>query len=335
MSPTETTSSSSQPSHRLRVLTWHVHGNYLYYLSQAPHDFYLLTLPGDPPGHAGRVGTLPWGDNVREAPADQLARMEFDCVLYQSRAAFEEDRLQLLTPAQRALPALYLEHDPPQQHPTNIRHWASEVEGVHLVHCTPFNALMWDSGEAPVSVVEHGIKLPAGVKHVGDQAEGLVVVNNLRKRGRRLGLDVFEQVRARVPLALVGMDATSMGGLGEVPNLELPGFMARYRFFFNPIRYTSLGLSVLEAMGIGMPVVALATTELPSVIVNGVNGYADTRIERLVEVMHELLRDPALARRWGDAAQRTVQERFGIERFAADWDRVLRAAVGERTREGC
>lgn len=263
-------SPASGPSRRLRVLTWHVHGNYLYYLSQAPHDFHLLTLPGNPPGHAGRVGTLPWGDNVREAPADQLARMEFDCVLYQSRAAFEEDRLQLLTPAQRALPAVYLEHDPPQQHPTNTRHWASEVEGVHLVHCTPFNALMWDSGEAPVSVVEHGIKLPEGVKHVGDKAEGLVVVNNLRKRGRRLGLDVFEQVRARVPLA---------------------------------------------------------TTELPSVIVNGVDGYADTRIDRLVEVMHELLRDPALARRWGDAAQRTVRERFGIERFAADWDRVLRETV--------
>jgi glycosyltransferase involved in cell wall biosynthesis len=138
---------------------------------------------------------------------------------------------------------------------------------------------------------------------------------------------VFERVRAQVPLALVGMDAASAGGLGEVPNLELPGFMARYRFFFNPIRYTSLGLSVLEAMGIGMPVVALATTELPSVIVNGVNGYADTRIERLVEVMHELLRDPALARRWGDAAQHTVRERFGIERFAADWDRVLRRVV--------
>jgi hypothetical protein len=322
---------SSPAGRRLRVLTWHVHGNYLYYLSQAPHDFFLLTLPGHPPGHAGRVGRLPWGDNVHEVPAEHLAGMAFDCVLYQHRAAFDEDRLRLLTPAQRALPALYLEHDPPQQHPTSTRHWASEVEGVHLVHCTAFNALMWDSGAAPVSVIEHGVKLPANVQHLGDKAEGLVVVNNLRKRGRRLGLDVFEQVRAQVPLVLVGMDAASVpGGLGEVPNPELPAFMARYRFFFNPIRYTSLGLSVLEAMGIGMPVVALATTELPSVIANGVNGYIDTRLDRLVEVMHELLRDPALARRWGDAAQRTVRERFGIERFAADWDRVLRRVVGER-----
>ena len=44
---------------RLRVLTWHVHGNYLYYLTQAPHDFYLVTKPGNPPGYAGKVVVLP------------------------------------------------------------------------------------------------------------------------------------------------------------------------------------------------------------------------------------------------------------------------------------
>lgn len=318
------------PGRRLRVLTWHVHGNYLYYLSQAPHDFYLLTLPGHPPGHAGRVGSLPWGDNVHDAPAERLADMEFDCVLYQSRQAFDEDRLSLLSPAQRALPALYLEHDPPQQHPTNTRHWASEVDGMHLVHVTHFNALMWDSGDTPVSVIEHGIRLLGERPYSGEREEGLVVVNHLRKRGRRLGADVFEQVRRQVPLTLVGMDATSMGGLGEVSNLELAGVMAQYRFLFNPIRYTSLGLSVLEAMHAGLPVVALATTELPGVIVNGVNGYMDTRLDRLVEVMHELLRDPQLARRWGEAARRTARERFGIERFAADWDRVLTDVVASR-----
>ncbi len=51
---------------RLRILTWHVHGNYLYYLTQAPHDFFLVTRPGHPPGSAGKVGALPWGDNVHE-----------------------------------------------------------------------------------------------------------------------------------------------------------------------------------------------------------------------------------------------------------------------------
>jgi len=28
---------------RLRILTWQVHGNYLYYLTHAPHEFFILS----------------------------------------------------------------------------------------------------------------------------------------------------------------------------------------------------------------------------------------------------------------------------------------------------
>jgi glycosyltransferase involved in cell wall biosynthesis len=104
--------------------------------------------------------------------------------------------------------------------------------------------------------------------------------------------------------------------------------MAGHRFFFNPIRYTSLGLSVVEAMMVGLPIVGLATTEMPTVVRNGVNGWVDTRIDRLVDVMRQLVADRELARQWGEAARATALERFGIERFVADWDRVLRRACG-------
>lgn len=311
---------------RLRVLTWHVHGNYLYYLSQVPHDFFLVTRPGDPPGHAGRVGRLPWGDNVREVPEAQLAGKEFDCVLYQSARHYAEDRLQALDDAQRALPAIYLEHDPPQQHPTDTLHPVQD-ERMLLVHVTHFNALMWNSGITPSQVIEHGVITPPDVRYGGELPRGVVVVNNMRRRGRRLGRDVFEAARDAVPLDLVGMDAASLGGIGEIGNLELAGFIARYRLFFNPIRYTSLGLSVIEAMMIGMPVVALATTELASVIRDGVNGCTDTDPKRLVATMRQLLVDPDMAREIGAAGQRLARDRFGIERFVADWraafDRVV------------
>ena len=129
-----------------------------------------------------------------------------------------------------------------------------------LVHVTPFNALMWDNGDTTVHVIEHAVMLPDGVRYQGDVAAGIVVVNNLGRRGRRLGRDVFEYARREVPLELVGMDSEALGGSGEVANMELAGTMARYRFFFNPIRYTSLGLAVVEAMTAGLPIVALATT---------------------------------------------------------------------------
>lgn len=312
---------------RLRILTWHVHGNYLYNLTQVPHDFWLVTDATRSTHHAGRVGVLPWGDNVHEAPADTLATMPFDLVLYQHRAQWDDDRLRLLSRAQQRLPRIVLEHDPPLADPTDERHWCQDA-GALLVHVTPYNALMWDAGVTPVRVLEHGVKPLAEVRWSGEHARGLVVVNHLLQRGRRLGVDLWRTMAAELPLTLVGMASEDLGGAGEVGQLELPHVMARHRFFFHPIRRTSLGLAVIEAMLVGLPVVGLATTELVTVIDSGRNGYVDTRPERLAGVMRELLRDRALAAQWGAAGRRTAEERFGIGRFVDDWLRVLAEAAG-------
>src|SRR3954470_23593215 len=110
------------PHRPLRILTWHVHGNYLWYLTHVPHEWSVLSKPDRPPGYAGRSGALPWGDNVHDMPADEVARHEFDCIVYQSHAHWLHDRGTLLSERQRRLPRIYIEHDPPQEHPTNTVH---------------------------------------------------------------------------------------------------------------------------------------------------------------------------------------------------------------------
>lgn len=310
---------------RLKILTWHTHGAYLYYLTQAPHDFYVLSKPGRPPGYGGRCGQLPWGDNVHDLPVEEARRQPLDLILFQDDPHYLEDQHRYLSSAQRRLPRIYLEHDPPREHPVDLRHIVTDPE-VLLVHCTAFNRLMWDNGDVPTRVVEHGVLAPKA-RYSGELERGLVVINNLAKRGRRLGLDVFLETRTKIPVDLVGMGAEEAGGLGEVQHAALPAFAARYRFLFNPIRYTSLGLAVIEAMMVGVPVVALATTEMVTVIRDGVNGFIDTEPERLVDAMRALLEDPALARRLGQEGQRTARERFGIERFVADWNRVFYEAA--------
>ncbi|MGS5087011.1 glycosyltransferase [Hydrogenophaga sp. A37] len=311
-------SGNAAPRRRLRILTWHVHGNYLYNLTQVPHDFWLVVDPARSVHHTGRSGTLPWGNNVHEAPLDRLAAMAFDVVLYQARDNWEIDRPRWLTAAQRQLPRIVLEHDPPQQHPTDTPHWCADP-GAVLVHVTPFNALMWDSGPLAVRVVEHGVLPLAEHPWSGEIPEGLVVVNNIARRGRRLGLDIWQQASARVPLCLVGMGSEQAGGWGEVAQHQLPALMAVHRFFFHPIRHTSLGLAAIEAMFAGLPVVGLATTELVTVIHSGRNGYVDTHLDRLVDVMQQLVRDRGLAAEWGEAGRRTARERFSIKRFVRDW----------------
>ncbi len=309
----------------MRILTWHIHGSYLYYLTQVPHTFYLPVKAGWPTGYGGRRGNFAWGDNVVDVPAGEVRDREFDCILFQSRQNWDTDQYEILSEAQRRLPRLYLEHDPPRESPTDTRHPVDDPD-VLLVHVTHFNDLMWDSGRTPTRVVEHGVLLPPGAIYTGELARGLVVVNGLQGRGRRLGADVFARAREAVPLDLVGMRSEEFGGLGDVPHDALPALSARYRFFFNPIRYTSLGLAVCEAMLLGMPVIGLATTEMATAIENGVSGYVDTDVDALIAHMRRLLADPAEARRLGAGARQAAETRFGIGRFIADWQAAFAAA---------
>jgi glycosyltransferase involved in cell wall biosynthesis len=311
---------------RLKILTWHTHGAYLYYLTQAPHEFYVLSRPGRPAGYGGRSGHMPWGDNVHDLPVSEAKRQSFDLILFQDDHQYLEDQHQFLSPAQQRLPKIYIEHDPPRAHPVDERHIVTDP-GALVVHVTAFNRLMWDNGAVPTRVIEHGVVAPRA-RYSGELARGLVVINNIAQRGRRLGFDVFQNMKSDVPLDLVGMGAEEAGGLGGVQHAELPAFAARYRFFFNPIRYTSMGLAVIEAMMVGLPIVALATTEMVSVIKDGENGFIDTNVEALTSAMQFLLNDAGEARRLGQAAQRTAHARFNIGRFVADWNAAFHEVTG-------
>ena len=272
------------------------------------------------------MGHLPWGDNVHDLPVAEAKKQPIDCIVFQDDDQYFEGQHEFLSSDQRRLPKIYLEHDPPRDHPTDARHPVDDPD-VLVVHVTPFNALMWEHRHSSTRVIEHGVVAPRDVSYSGELARGIVAVNNLRRRGRRLGLDVFEHVRRQVPLDLVGMGAEEAGGLGEVQHDKLFDLAARYRFFFNPIRYTSLGLAVIEAMMVGLPIVGLATTEMATTIENGRTGYVDTNVDRLVERMSWLLRNREEARRLGANARRYANERFNISRFVADWNAAFAAVT--------
>lgn len=305
---------------RLKIFTWHIHGTYLYYLSQGNYDLYIPVKDDGSEGYTGRGDTFPFGPNVHEVAASHVKNMEFDCILFQSKANYLKDQYDILSAEQRELPKIYLEHDPPREVPTDTRHLVNDPSML-LVHVTNFNRLMWDNNSTPTRVIDHGIVAPQA-SYTGELERGIVVINNIQKRGRRLGLDVFLELKKRIPLDLIGMGAEELG-LGEVKHGELPGFISKYRFFFNPIRYTSLGLSVLEAMMIGIPVVGLATTELVTVIQNGVSGCLHTDIDYLAGRMKELLEKPELARALGSEGQKVAFNRFNIQRFSKEWEETF------------
>lgn len=314
-------------SARLKIFTWHIHGSYLFYLSQGNFDIYIPVNGKKTEGYYGRGETFPFGANVHEVAAEAVRNMDFDCILFQTNANYLADQYEILSETQMALPRIYLEHDPPRAHPTDARHIMNDPN-VLFVHVTHFNSLMWDNNNIPVKVIEHGVVMPE-TAYIGDIPRGLVVINNLPTRGRLLGLDIFQEVKKHIPIDLIGMGSAEIG-LGEVLHPVLPEFISHYRFFFNPIRYTSLGLAVCEAMMSGMPVVGMATTELVTVIQNGKNGFIHTDPAYLVTKMQALLNDHQLAVRIGNEGRQTAISRFNIKRFTDDWQQVFQSAVHKK-----
>lgn len=307
---------------RLNILTWHIHGSYLNTLARIEHNWYLPVKPGRPEGYGGRGPTFDLPDYVREVPAERVRDLKLDLIIYQAPKNYCDDQFEILTTEQRRLPKIYLEHNTPKPHAVDTRHLIDDPE-VLLVHVTHYNRLMWDNGRTPTVVIEHSVAIDPSIKYGGHIERGITVVNGMQKRPRIAGYDIFLYTQQKIPLDCAGMKTGAFGGLGDIPYRELHRLLAQYRFLFSPIRYTSLPLAVIEAMTIGMPVVALATTELPTVISHGETGYVSCDIDELIEHMRFLLSDHKEASRIGRNARAVAQERFGLDRFIRDWNKAF------------
>ena len=312
---------------RLNILIWHIHGSYLNALARIDHTWYLPTKPDKSEGYLGRGTTFNMPDNLIEVPREQIRDLDLDLVIYQTPRNLTVDSEEILSDEQRRLPSIYLEHNTPKSDAVNQPHPVDDPNRL-LVHVTHYNQLMWDNGRTPTTVIEHSVAIDPRIRYSGTRERGITVVNGMQKRPRIVGYDIFLAVREQVPLDVAGMQTEAFGGFGDIPYRDLHRRVAEYRFLFSPLRYTSLPLAVIEGMTLGMPVVALATTELPTVIEHGVSGFISCDINELVACMRELLASHGLARSIGDCARQVALERFNMERFAADWNAAFARVTG-------
>jgi hypothetical protein len=317
----------------MNILLWHLHGSWTTAFVQGRHTYLLPVTPDRGPYGLGRARTWQWPSSVLELSPAELAGAEVDLVLLQRPEELELARQWLRRTPGVDLPAIYLEHNTPDAAPVNQRHPMADQRVIPLVHVTHFNDLYWDSGRAETVVIEHGIPDP-GERYTGELARIGVVINDPLRRGRVVGADLLGRFSEVAPLDLFGMrvsdfvEQASLGPESIVAHEDLTtqdvmhGQLARRRVYLHPMRWTSLGLSLIEAMLLGMPVVALAGTEAVDVVEPSC-GVISTDIRRLVTGARELLAEPEAARLAGKAARAVALQRFGLARFLSDWDRLL------------
>jgi glycosyltransferase involved in cell wall biosynthesis len=153
------------------------------------------------------------------------------------------------------------------------------------------------------------------------------VINEPVRRARVTGTDLLPRFARAAEIDLYGMGVRALDLPGvtaheNLPQEEMHEQLAQRRVYVHPIRWTSLGLSLLEAMHLGMPVVAVGTTEaFEAVPPEG--GVVSTNVDRLVRATRELIADPALARAHGEKARAAALARYGLARFLSDWDELF------------
>ncbi len=311
----------------MNVLCWHVHGSWMTAFVRGPHRYFVPLVPGRGPDGRGRAQTFFWPDNAIEVDEATSRTMHYDVVVFQRMHEVEHLAPRFLGNriAGHDLPAVFVEHDAPEGRIDDMHHPIAGRRGFTLAHVTHFNALFWNAPDTDVRVIEHGIVDP-GYRYTGELSRAVAVINEPVRRARRVGADLLARFTQALPVDVFGMGASAIGGYEDVPQERLHDQVARRRVYVHPNRWTSLGLSLIEAMHVGLPVVAVATTEAFRAVPREA-GACSTDVDELIEAARAYVAHPELARETGVRAREYARERFGIERFTSDWDDVLRGVA--------
>ena len=150
-----------------------------------------------------------------------------------------------------------------------------------------------------------------------DRRKNLQVLRQAAQRLGRLGVDLVWAGDTR-PYINHASSIAGIRALGYVDEADLPGLYAGARAFVLPSRYEGLGLTCLEAMACGTPVVAADRAALPETC-----GSAAL----LVDPDDAGVIAAAVVRAVGDSALRLRLREAGLRRAAQyTWERAARDA---------
>jgi glycosyltransferase involved in cell wall biosynthesis len=176
----------------------------------------------------------------------------------------------------------------------------------------------------------------------------LITVGSLRpEKGYDELLEAFSRLTARrqLRLRLVGdgphraaleRRARDLGIAGRVAFLghreDVPDLLGTGDVFVCPSRSEAFPNAVLEAMAVGLPVIASAVGGLLDLISDGHNGLLVPPRDAgaLATAIDRLVAQPTLAASLGESARRLVRDRYSFERMVASFEHLYLTELGAR-----
>lgn len=109
----------------------------------------------------------------------------------------------------------------------------------------------------------------------------------------------------------------------------MPAVYASLDVMVSSSRQEGLPMAILEGMASGLPLVATAVGDVPTVVLENCTGILvpSENIELLSEGMVELSQNSSLRKNLGATARKLIEEEFSAERMATDYLRVYDEAI--------
>jgi len=149
-------------------------------------------------------------------------------------------------------------------------------------------------------------------------------------------VEAFNRVKrrlARATLTIVGCAPNISGPgievLGRVPQSEVSRYLAKASCFCMVSRREAFGITYIEAMNAGLPVIASDLGATPDFVLNGLTGYRVNHddIGALAERIAELLSNPDKCRRMGEQARMLAQSHYTWEKTQQKMWQAIRSVV--------
>jgi glycosyltransferase involved in cell wall biosynthesis/tetratricopeptide (TPR) repeat protein len=319
----------------LKVLTFNWHEPYLCLLTQMGHEF-LVVEPEVAPDHYRH-----WDENMRPVPEnvrlislitakEMLELGELDLII-------AHNIKDLIEVKDYSIPKIIVFHNcltteiNLSTNKVGRKEYLDKVdflfEGVHKVFISEKKRQDWGlKGD----VVLPGLDIAEYGGYRGDRETVLQVGNLLQERDLMMGYSVSKKIVGDHPLTVLGSNPNIPGSrLSQGFQDLLDNFKSSRAFINTTVEEYEDGynLSMLEAMATGMPVISSWNKTSP--IEDGMNGYVSKDLNYLNQRIDFLLKNPEEARKLGEKARKTVQDKFPLKRFLHSWQKAVEKSVLE------
>lgn len=300
------------------------HEAYQTTLAKTGHNFYMLN---DKRFHQ-------WNNQEREMPSNIIplgngnipqqlkTDIAFDLVLSQNRVDHYPIMAQLAK--QLNCPLLQMEHTLPwpdwdDKTTERIGHLPCD----HNIFVADFSVGTWyhDINNPNIQIIHHGMDTDYWDGWVGGDGKIMTAVWNYPQRNKICGFDLYKEVTKGLPTNPMG---NSPGFSKNADNVDHLRTIYRHAsVFLNTTLWSSCPFGLLEAMSVGCPIVTTATTAMPEFIEDGINGFITNDPKTMRERLEELIANPELGKKIGDAGRKTILEQFGLQRFLNEWNEAF------------